>query len=58
MIVACALKFKYTIVTDEKRAGGPLQIPAICESEKIPCLSFLDFLRKEGYCDGEAEAGK
>ena len=48
MIVACASKFKYTVVTDERRTGY-LQIPAICESEKIQCLPFLDFLRKESF---------
>ncbi|MDO8570736.1 MAG: DUF4411 family protein [Candidatus Daviesbacteria bacterium] len=47
-IIGCAKIENLTVVTEELSSGlNTTSMPYVCNSEGIPCISFVDFLRKE-----------
>ncbi len=52
-VIAHAAVRGWAVVTQEHRTGSPVQhklkIPNVCERYDVPCLSFLDLARYEGW---------
>jgi len=47
-IIGCAKIENLTVITEELSSGSNItSMPYVCNSEKIPCITFVDFLRKE-----------
>ncbi len=51
-IIAVAMAYKCSVVTEEKPSGGPdrSKIPDVCKYYGIECITILDMLRREGLC--------
>jgi hypothetical protein len=49
-VVAAAIVYGCSVVTEEKRSGGPakVKIPDVCQSFGVECLPLLELLRREG----------
>lgn len=49
-LIAIAIKYDCTVVSDEKPSGGPgkVKIPDVCRFYEVKCIKLLDLLRAEG----------
>ena len=49
-VVAAAMVYECTVVTEEKKSGGPnkVKIPDVCEFYNIECITLIELLEQEG----------
>lgn len=49
-VIAQAILLGGTVVTEEKRSGGPekMKIPDVCDALKLPYMNFLNMMKTEG----------
>ena len=49
-LIAAAIIREATVVTQEKRSGGPpaVKIPDVCQAYKVRCIPLLEMLQAEG----------
>ncbi len=50
-LIAYAIGNGCTVVTQEKKSGGPprVKIPDVCEAYRINCIDLVAFLRETGF---------
>lgn len=49
-LIAAAIVHKAAVVTEERPSGGPgkVKIPDVCREMKIPCMTLLEMMLREG----------
>lgn len=49
-IVAAAQVYDYSIITEEKKSGGPqkVKIPDVCDFYELECINLIQLLQREG----------